>query len=174
MSNISANEAYRQWLTELKTTIRARQIKAALAVNTELIRLYWELGKSIVLQQEAHGWGSKVIPQLAKDLKSEFPDLSGFSTTNLKYCRIFYLFYSDFAIGQQPVDQFKENNNILVGVPWGHHILILQTIKSQETALYYLKQTIEHNWSRNVLSLQIDSKLHSKFVHSLIAINNRP
>lgn len=87
MPGILSNPEYRQWVTDLKIRIRSSQIKAALSVNSELISLYWDMGRMIVQKQEQSRWGSKLIDQLAKDLKSEFPDMGGFSKSNLSYCR---------------------------------------------------------------------------------------
>jgi len=88
------NNEYKQWLTDLKSRIRQSQIKAAVKVNTELLRLYWDLGQDIVVRQMETTWGSGFFEQLSNDLRSEFPDLKGFSATNLKYCKRFYLFYT--------------------------------------------------------------------------------
>ena len=87
------SENYRDWIKEIKSRVRSAQIKAALAVNTELIRFYWELGRMIA--EKENEWGSKLIEQVAKDLKSEFPDIKGLSRSNLFYCKQFYLFYTN-------------------------------------------------------------------------------
>src|SRR5260221_2878744 len=100
---LSLTPGYRQWLTDLKEKIRNRQLKAALKVNTELLSLYWELGKAITEKQSEAKWGDKIITQLSNDLHSEFPEIKGFSPTNLKSIRKWYRFYS--SIGQQPVVQ---------------------------------------------------------------------
>lgn len=98
---------YKQWLTDLKFRIRNSQIKAALKVNTELINLYWELGKEIVSKQEQSQWGDGLIKQLSSDLQQEFPEMKGFSTTNIKYIKRWYSFYNqDITIGQQVVDNY--------------------------------------------------------------------
>lgn len=96
------NEAYKGWLIELKSKIRSSQIKASLAVNTVLIEFYWDLGHSIA--EKEFIWGSKLIETLSHELKNKFPDIQGFSTTNLKYCKRFYQFYK-LEISQQLVDQ---------------------------------------------------------------------
>lgn len=93
-------EEYRQWIIELKGKIRSAQIKAALAVNQELILLYWDLGKMI--SERENVWGSKLLEQISADLKSEFPDAGGFSVTNLRYCKLFYKYFSN---GSQAVNQ---------------------------------------------------------------------
>ena len=108
---IKNNSDYRQWLTELKSKIRRSQIKAAVKVNTELLLLYWDLGQDIVLRQLESAWGSGFFEQLSKDLRSEFLHLKGFSETNLKYCKRFYLFYAQQdIIRQQVVDELQQTN----------------------------------------------------------------
>ena len=180
-------KTYNQWLKTIKENVRHTQLKASIAVNSELINFYWELGKSIIDKQNEYNWGTGVIDQLAIDLKKEFPDVEGFSRSNLYYIKQFYLFYSQSSIVQQLVGQLPETivnkgskkNTILkqpikqvqktsfvqqaVGqIPWGHHILIITKIKEYQQALFYLNETIKNNWSRNVLALQIETKLHKR------------
>jgi predicted nuclease of restriction endonuclease-like (RecB) superfamily len=93
--SLSTNSDYKNWLIELKANIKRSQIKAALAVNSELIQLYWDLGKQIVEKQEYAKWGSGFIDQLSKDLKAEFPEMGGFSAYNLRMCRTFYSFHNE-------------------------------------------------------------------------------
>ena len=108
MENIIVNQEYKEWLSNLKIRIQNSQIKAAISVNTELIQLYWDLGKMIVEKQKQSQWGGKLIEQLSRDLKAEFPELSGFSKSNLFYVRQFYLFYSQSNVFvEQVVRQFK-------------------------------------------------------------------
>lgn len=179
---------YKQWLAELKGKIRSVQIKATVAVNKELILFYWELGKMISEKQTA--WGSKFLENLSADLKDEFPDMKGFSVSNLKYTKLFYEFFNSQTlnknpIGQQAVDEFQnlKNKEIIksqqaVGeivilqisqIPWGHIILIITKIKDYRTALFYIQKTIENNWSRDTLATQIKTKLHER---TGIAITN--
>jgi predicted nuclease of restriction endonuclease-like (RecB) superfamily len=143
---------YKSWIGELKLKIRSTQIKAAIAVNSTLIQFYWELGKMIAEKQSHTAWGGKFLEQISKDLKDEFPDMQGFSVRNLKYCRLFYNFYKDFAIGQQPVAQ----------LPWSHNIMIFTKSNSEIEAQFYIQQTIENNWSRDILGLQIKNKLFER------------
>lgn len=175
--SLSTNSEYKNWLVELKKNIRQVQIKASLAVNRHVLQFYWELGRDIVDRQENAKWGSSFIDQLSKDLKLEFPEMSGFSFSNLKYCRQFYLFYGESVIRQQVVgelqdvdNQLNENakqvtsqlENTLFGIPWGHHIMIFQKIKNVQEALFYVQQTIENNWSRAVLEMQIETNLYAR------------
>lgn len=160
MSELLTNKDYKNWLFELKSTIQQRQIKAALAVNSQLIQLYWDLGRQIVEKQETAKWGSGFIDQLSKDLKEEFPEMGGFSAYNLRVCKNFYSFYSqEFIKAEQPVPKIL---SILFQAPWGHHLLILKKIKNQPEAIFYVKETIENNWSRAVLEMQIETNLYGR------------
>ena len=145
----SLPDNYEAFVRGLKERIRTAQIKAALAVNKELVMLYWQIGRDILQRQEQEGWGAKVIDQLSKDLKREFPDNTGFSPRNLKYMRAFAEAWRDEAIVQQVVAQ----------IPWGHNVRLLDMVKSPEERLWYAQQTIENGWSRNVLVLQIETGL---------------
>jgi len=114
---VAIDNTYRQWLIDLKQKIRKSQIKAAIKVNTELLRLYWDLGQDIVVRQMETTWGSRFFEQLSEDLRKEFPDMKGFSATNIKYCKRFYLFYiQDSTILQQVVAeiQIAENKDSLI------------------------------------------------------------
>lgn len=142
---------YRPWLETVKTAIRSVQIKAALAVNEHLIRLYWELGRMIVKKQEEANWGASVVEQLATDLKSEFPDMTGFSRSNLFYMRQFYMFYRNAG----------EKIQLLAGqIPWWHNVMIFSKCKTIDEAAFYLSGAIRNAWSRNMLVIQIENALH--------------
>lgn len=148
---------YESWLAELKERIhRARQV-ATLAVNRELIQLYWQIGEDILARQRAQGWGSKVIERLALDLRKAFPEMKGFSRTNLLYMRAFAEAWPDPQIVQQAVGQ----------LPWGHNLVLLSKLSSADERLAYAKKTIEHGWSRNVLTLQIESSLLAREGHAI-------
>ena len=180
MSELKINKDYKNWLFEIKSKIKNSQIKAALKVNTELIKLYWEIGAMIVEKQEKAKWGSKLIEQIAKDLKAEFPNLTGFSRSNLYSMKQLYLFYnqSDIIVHQvggqiesgsdeivhQLDGQFKikDNLQILTQIPWRHNVVIVQKSKDIKEALFYLKKTIENNWSRSVLEYQIETNLYNR------------
>ncbi len=158
---------YKNWLTELKSKVRSTQIKASLAVNRELILFYWEIGKQI--SEKENVWGSKLIASVSSDLKEEFPEMKGFSITNLKYCKSFYNFYT-VQFGQQAVDQIQNTSNqtniisqqAIDQLPWGHNILIFTKTSNAEEAIFYIHKTIENNWSRDILDLQIKSKLYDR------------
>jgi predicted nuclease of restriction endonuclease-like (RecB) superfamily len=152
---------YHDYLAQLKERIRSAQVKAALAINRELVLLYWEIGRDILQRQAQQGWGTKVIDQLAKDLKLEFPEMSGLSARNLKYMRAFAEAYPDEPIVQQLVAQ----------IPWGHNVRILDQVKDPAERLWYAQQTIENGWSRNVLVHQIESNLYARQGKALTNFN---
>ena len=162
---------YKQWLTDLKFRIRNSQIKAALKVNAELINLYWELGKEIVSKQEQSQWGDGLIKQLSSDLQQEFPNMKGFSISNIKYIKQWYLFYyKDITTGQQVVGQLENIFNIqeLVSqIPWGHNLRIIAQCKSTEEAMFYIHKTIEYSWSRSILDQHIKQQDYQRTRHSV-------
>lgn len=175
MTNIDLNqrEAYQSWFSELKNKIRVSQLKAAVRVNTELILVYWQLGKEIVNKQQDANWGDALIEQLSKDLSSAFPEMKGFSRTNLFYIRKWYLFYSreqelvPQLVGQlpegMPLDSEQELIPQLVGlIPWGHNREIITKCADVREAFFYVSETIRYNWSRAVLLHQLDSKLYKR------------
>ena len=149
---LSLSENYSEFLQSLKERIRTAQVKAALAVNRELVLLYWQIGKDILERQKHEGWGAKVITKLSKDLKAEFPDMKGFSTRNLKYMRSFAEAYPDQQIVQQAAAQ----------MPWFHNCVLMDKVKDNAQRLWYIQQTIENGWSRAVLEYQIESKLYQR------------
>lgn len=143
---------YQKLLDDIKTRIRTAQVRAGLAVNRELVLLYWSIGREILTRQEREGWGAKVIDSLARDLHQSFPEMKGLSPRNLKYMRAFAEAWPDEPIVQQVVAQ----------IPWGHNVRLLDYVKSSEERLWYAQQTITSGWSRNVLILQIESGLHRR------------
>ena len=180
------SDDYKRWLTDLKSRIRQSQIKAAVKVNTELLYLYWDMGQDIVNRQMESAWGSGFFEQLSRDLRSEFPNMQGFSCSNLKYCKQFYLFYKQEVpnrqqlVGDLPnssnnlpqIDSRKKaqtrhqhgdelDNNPIFKIPWGHHIQIFSKSKSAKEALFYVQKTIENGWSRAVLMNFMEADLYS-------------
>ena len=145
-------EGYNAWLAELKSRIHQAQQKASLAVNQELLLLYWQIGQDILTRQAEQGWGAKVIEQLAQDLRKHFPEMKGFSARNLKYMRAFAEAWPDAEFVQQLVAQ----------LPWGHNLVLLTKLKDSEQRLFYAQKTLENNWSRNVLVMQIETHLHER------------
>jgi predicted nuclease of restriction endonuclease-like (RecB) superfamily len=143
---------YDDFLRDLKERIRRAQVRAALAVNRELVLLYWQMGREILTRQQSEGWGAKVIERLAKDLKQEFPQMKGFSRSNLLYMRSFAEAYSDEQIVQAVLGQ----------ITWYHNIALLDKLKSLDERLWYAQKTVENGWSRNALVLQIGNGLYRR------------
>lgn len=157
--NIITSE-YKNWIVDLKLRIRQSQIKAAVKVNTELLRLYWQMGSEIVEKQKNAHWGDGFLKQLSKDLISEFPDMKGFEVRNLRRIKQWFLTYCQIdTIRTQVVPELQVT---FFSIPWGHHILIMQRCKDINKAIFYIQQTVENNWSRNVLDWQIDSNLYGR------------
>ncbi|MBD1865014.1 PDDEXK nuclease domain-containing protein [Trichocoleus desertorum] len=144
------DENYTAFLRSLKERIRQAQIKAALAVNNELILLYWQIGREILNRQQQEGWGTKVIERLAQDLKREFPDIGGFSSRNLKYMRAFAEAYPDEQIVLRYAAQ----------IPWRHNQALLDKLKNLEQRLWYAQKSFENGWSRDILVTQIETNLY--------------
>jgi predicted nuclease of restriction endonuclease-like (RecB) superfamily len=158
MTNLEAlqpNELaeYRAWLNTIKQRIVSVRLRMALAASRELILFYWDLGAMIAQKQAQSQWGDKLIAQLSTYLQKAFPDIKGLSASNLKYCLRFFQFYSaDTPIGQQAVDQ----------LPWGNNIQIFTKCGSVGEARFYIEQTLEQGWSRDVLALQLKSNLYAR------------
>lgn len=182
------NEQYFRWISDLKQRIQQSQIKAAIQVNSALIEMYWDLGKEISERSFENTYGSGFLKQLSSDLLNEFPEIKGFSLSNIKYVKSFYLFYNqNITKSQQLVGEFKldDNSNLqqvagefkneknpnrqqLVGefpqklflIPWGHHIQIFTKCKNVTEALFYINKTIENGWSRAILLNMISGNLY--------------
>lgn len=160
----SPPEGYAEWLAELKHRIHGAQQRAALAVNRELVLLYWQIGRDILARQAQAGWGAKVIERLALDLRAAFPDMKGFSPRNLKYMRSFAEAWPEAEFVQA----------VLAQLPWYHQLALLDKLPDAASRRWYAAKAIEHNWSRNVLVMQIESRLLERsgtavtnFEHSL-------
>jgi predicted nuclease of restriction endonuclease-like (RecB) superfamily len=144
--------SYDAFLNGLKERIRNAQIRAALSVNRELVLLYWQVGREILARQQQQGWGAKVISKLAKDLQKAFPEMKGFSRTNLLYMRAFADAYPDEQFVQQVAGQ----------IPWFHNCTLLDKVKDPQERLWYMQQTIQQGWSRSVLTQRIESGLYHR------------
>lgn len=142
-------EGYADWLADLKSRIHTAQQRATLAVNHELVLLYWQIGRDILARQAEQGWGAKVIERLAHDLRAAFPEMKGFSPRNLKYMRAFAEAWPDAEFVQQAAAQ----------LPWFHLCTLLDKLKTREERDWYLVKAAQHNWSRNVLNIQIETHL---------------
>lgn len=185
-NEISIKTQYNELFVQLKQHIRSVQAKAALAVNTSLIQLYWNTGKMIAENQALFEGRNNYVAQLEKDLKEEFSDIKGFSRANLFFIRKFFQFYSGESLVEQlvrleentttkimvqqlvalnqenPVQQTVRLPMALFLVPWGHHVVIINKIKQVDEAIFYIQQTIGHNWSRAILTLQIEQNLFGR------------
>jgi len=143
---------YIELLNEIKQNVVNSRIKAVRAVNSELISLYWNIGKLILERQKENGWGKSIVEKLSKDLQKEYPLQTGFSSRNLWDMRRFYDKYQNEPKLRQVVAE----------IPWGHHLLILNKINNFEEAHYYIKASCELGWSRNVLLNQIKADLYHR------------
>ena len=151
--NLIKTQEYCDLITALKAKVHSAQIKAALKINEELIRLYWDIGKLITERQQVSNWGDNIIQQIAQDLTRELGGIKGFSRRNLFRMKQWYNYYSGL---DEKVPQ------LVAQIPWGHNSLIIEKIKDTQEALWYVQKTIENGWSRNVLALQIDSQLYER------------
>lgn len=158
-SLVTTPAGYADWLAELKTRIHTAQQRATLAVNRELILLYWQIGRDILDRQAQQGWGAKVIERLAHDLRNAFPDMKGFSPRNLKYMRAFAEAWPDSEFVQA----------VLAQLPWYHQLALLDKLRTDDERRWYAAKAIENNWSRNVLVIQIETHLRERIG---LAVNN--
>ena len=172
-SKVTLSGGYVTLLADIKRRVRFAQTRAVLAVNAELIKLYWEIGALIDSRQQQEGWGTGVIPRLARDLRNELPEEKGFSERNVKQMLAFYREYPHLAIVQQSVAQIGEPQKVqqlvalfpeelLLSLPWGHHGVLMTKVKTPDIRLWYMKASIEHGWSRNILLMRIESAAHNR------------
>ena len=191
------DKEYLQWVKDLGRRYRRSQIKAAVRVNEEMLRFYWELGRDIVEMHVEERWGDNVIKTLSVDLQRENPDAHCFSRTNLYYIRGFYLLYSQCTtlipqpegqnvpqlegqILQQPVAKDERHPQLLdnifadlFAVPWGHHKLVIDKCrKNPEKALFFVHQTVQNGWSRDMLLNFIGTDLYERQGKALTNFNH--
>jgi len=156
---------YTQLLSDIKQRVRQSQHRAVLSANAEMIAMYWDVGRMIENRQKAEGWGTGVIPRLVGDLKNELPELKGFSERNIKRMLRFYREYPLLQQSTEIVPQpaaLLNSPEILLGIPWFHHVVLFEKIKDIPTRMWYARQTIEQGWSRDVLTAQIKSQVHQR------------
>ena len=180
-SNSLLPNGYTQWRKDIEHLIDTAKLHTALNVNVGTLTLYWNLGKSILHKQEQEGWGKQVIEQLSKDLISRYPDDRGYSKRNLGYMKSFAMQYPDFPFLQVPLAKLRElpilqatlaklesEGKDFVQVPlaqisWYHHISLLPKVKDEAERAYYITETAQNGWSRDVMLLQIDNGyIHAK------------
>ena len=175
MSNlIKIDKEYKNWISDVSKRFRKSQLKAAVKVNEEMLRFYWTMGRDIAKMSNEAKYGSQFYNTISTDLKDIFPDIKSFSPTNLKYMRYFYEMYPTAEICQKVVDESETSENRqqladesglqwIFCIPWGHHMFLLDKCKeNQEKALFYVKKTIENNWSRAVMQNQVSSNLYER------------
>ena len=164
---------YKQWLYEIKQKFQSSQIKASIQVNSILLEFYWNLGNEIVEKQKNSTWGSGFLQQLSIDLSAEFPDVKGFSYTNIKNIRQWFLFWqqavgelestkSQQLVGESSIENTKQVVSQILQIPWGHNVVIIQKCKNMQEALYYVQNTIKNGISRSVLIHQIETNLYAR------------
>ena len=156
MTALAHHTDYRQGLEDIKRRIQSAQTRAVLAANTELLQLYWDIGRQLAQWQKERDWGTAVVEQMATDLQSAYPGIKGFSRPSLFAMRQFYAFLSprfgQFEFVSQPVRQ----------IPWGHIRTLLVKVKSVDEALLYAQACVDNGWSRSVLTLQIEQRYHAR------------
>ena len=174
--DVNIDKDYINWIEELKSRYRSAQIKAAVKVNAEKLRFNWELGRDLVIRKAEERWGSGVVEQVSLDLQAAFPGSKGFSVTNLRYMKQWYLFYSaageifhqlggelqaaESQLNTKPHQADTEFPGILAMIPWRHHIEIIAKCKSIDEAAFYINKTISENWSRAVLQRCLKADLY--------------
>lgn len=144
---------YADWLNALKLRIQSTQSRASLAVNRELLQLYWQIGRDILARQAREGWGAKVIERLAQDLRAAFPEMKGFSRANLMAMRAFAEAWGEDFAADEIVQQAVGH------LPWGHNLQLLSKLKDRALRLAYAARSVEQGWSRNTLALHIETRL---------------
>ena len=160
MSDVINNDPqYVKWIKDISEQFKRSQIKAACSVNVELLKFYWSLGKEIAIRERDNRYGKHLIDRLSKDLRDELPDVKSFSRTNLYYMKGFYELYSN-----EIVPQVGEQSELMpFYIPWGHNKLIIDKCRdNSDKAIFFVKQTIENNWSRAVLLNFLDTDLYER------------
>lgn len=149
--DINGQEQYICWLADVKERVQQTRSKAIVQVNTAMLELYWSIGRDLVAMHPEFKWGKGIVKQFALDMRSAFPNETGFSDTNIKYMRRWVEFYTQSAaIGQQAADQMELP--VSFGrIPWFHHVLIFTKSATVDEAFFYIQQTIAGNWSRRLL-----------------------
>ncbi|MFA5976518.1 MAG: PDDEXK nuclease domain-containing protein [Elusimicrobiota bacterium] len=163
-ASVSLPKGYRAFLQELKQRILSARIKGALSANRVLLALYWSIGRDIVARQKRDGWGTSVIDRLGQDIQTAFPGIEGFSSRNLWRMRAFYLAYPAEKM-PHPVAVLSETVFLpqsVAEMPWGHHALLLEKVKDRTQRLWYAFATLQHGWSRDVLAIQIETRLYER------------
>jgi predicted nuclease of restriction endonuclease-like (RecB) superfamily len=143
---------YMAVLEGLKERIQSERLRVTMAANAAMVLLNWDIGNTILKRQRQKGWGAKIIDRLSHDLTRAFPDMKGFSPRNLKYMRAFAEAWTEREFVQQAAAQ----------IPWFHNCLLLEKVSEPESRKWYIEATIKNGWSRNILALQIETRLHER------------
>ncbi len=152
-------DGYVDALSEIKARIQKARLKTVMAANSAMVLLYWDIGRLILNRQQQEGWGAKVIDRLSGDLRDSYPEMTGLSSRNLKYMRAFAAAWPESEIVQEALAQ----------ITWYQNLALLEKLDDSATRLWYVRQTVENGWSRNILALQIENKLHER---QGMAVNN--
>jgi len=176
---------YGNLLTEIKDRIRQAQTRAFLSANSEMIAMYWDIGRMIHLRQQMEGWGAGIIPRLARDIRNELPEVKGFSERNIGYMIRFFREYGEPPFLQQAAAKLQTDQmssaivphivaqldnsavsslptHLAFGLPWFHHVILIEKVKELSTRIWYMQQTIEQGWSRDTLAAMIKGKVHDR------------
>lgn len=165
MDNLTGvDKNYINWITEVSNRFKQSQIKAAVKVNDEMLRFYWQLGKDLHDKKREFSYGKGFYKTISSDLHRLLPEVKSFSETNLKYMQYFYELYPEAANRPQVGDDFESNITTSVfAIPWGHHKLIIDKCKNNpQKALFFVNQVIQNNWSRAVLLNFLDTDLYER------------
>ena len=176
---------YILWVKELVKRYRGSQIKAAIKVNKEILRYYWELGKDIEEKQADNKYGSKFYATLSRDLRHEMPDVEGLSETSIRYAKRFYVLYNQQIINLPQLVEESEKANLpqlverlysdLFSIPWGHHRYIIDKCSNDsDKALFYVRQTLENGWSRDILLNVLGTNLYERILKDTLLNNKLP
>jgi len=176
---------YGELLDSVKQRIRLAQVKAALSANSEMILMYWDIGRMIHARQQIEGWGSGVIPRLSKDIRNELPEVKGFSERNIGYMIRFAREYGQLSVLQQPAAKlsnevfsselsprsegqllpsiyFGDSQQLVLKIPWGHNILLMEKVSDFVVREWYMRQTVENGWTRDTLSSMVRSDVYKR------------
>ena len=160
--SLRLDKDYMDFFSNIKDRLKTAQIRAALAANSELIKFYWELGSDLIEKQKAQRWGTGFLEQFSHDMRQSFPEMQGFSVSNLQRMKKFATLYPALSITAQAVPQ----------LPWGHIVRLMQMIKNDAEREWYAQQTIKNGWSRSVLEMQVESELYERQAVTTKKISN--
>ena len=161
---VEVDAQYREWISEVSKRFHQSQIKAAVKVNDEMLRFYWQLGKELHDRKDKFSYGQSFYKTISRDLRRELPDVKSFSETNLRYMQKFAELYSEVSNLPQVGEDFRsEEIEPLFAIPWGHHKIIIDKCNGNpKRALFFVNQVMQNNWSRAVLLNFLDTDLYER------------